>query len=114
MDIVERLKAVPSGMVKAMYPPIPVPHELAWEAADEIERLRKEVDLVSPPPQSAWRPIEIAPKDQWVLVYERHWGLKVAKWFCEDQWRYANDTADGGYQCCHPTHWMPLPEPPEK
>ena len=40
MDIVERLRQTESGMVYLTYPTMPVPHKLAHEAADEIERLR--------------------------------------------------------------------------
>jgi hypothetical protein len=62
-----------------------------------------------------WQPIETAPTDTPVLVW--HPGLGMGGWNCmakgdDGTWR---ETAhDGrvlkeGYE---PTHWMPLPEPP--
>jgi len=45
MDIVERLRQTESGMVYLTYPTMPVPHKLAHEAADEIERLRLDMAL---------------------------------------------------------------------
>lgn len=56
-----------------------------------------------------WRPIETAPEDEFVLVWcpdyngeDRH---VIAIWGCVTGWwpKY-----------CGPTHWMPLPEPPEE
>jgi len=66
---------------------------------------------------SEWKPIETAPKDTSVLLYtffgliycgrERYGNLgepnqREFMWRCDSSGRYAN-----------PTHWMPLPAPPE-
>ena len=65
-----------------------------------------------------WRPIETAPKSTWVLVY-LPW-VKLVR-----QARYNEPPGKGtvGWKVCFgsqsastvsgtPTHWMPLPEPP--
>lgn len=75
-----------------------------------------------------WEPIETAPKDgTWILAVARGFVPAVAKWepgwrkggsfeFVEvetfandDHWQEYVDTTDPW----RPTHWMPLPEPPE-
>ena len=52
-----------------------------------------------------WQPIETAPRDGTrVLVYERDAALGAISlnWVDQDGWWLG-----------HPTHWMPLPTPPE-
>ena len=63
--------------------------------------------------ESAWQPIETAPKDgRDLLVFEGS-GMCVANW---DDWKQRNgQTAgwrDGQCYPVNPTHWMPLPQPP--
>jgi len=67
-----------------------------------------------------WQPIETAPKDEttviiggngWVDVgfftYVRNWKGQHGWYLLEESWRkYEVSTIE-------PTHWMPLPEPPE-
>jgi Protein of unknown function (DUF551) len=66
-----------------------------------------------------WQPIETAPKDCDILVYDTYNGgtFYVACWAKtdtgDDAWGYAPDTFAGGCLECVPTHWMPLPEPPK-
>ncbi len=79
-----------------------------------------------------WQPIKTAPKDGTsVLVYDYY----LTDWEKQDDGRY-KQTGDSGYgwvvarcdctygwvihqrrwniiKCVNPTHWMPLPEPPE-
>lgn len=74
-----------------------------------------------------WQPIETAPKDSLILL----WGLlqphgddahlyaqldaprRVAGYWCEidEAWAVAGSTWLGPW--FDPTHWQPLPEPPE-
>jgi len=64
---------------------------------------------------SEWQPIETAPRDgRDIQVYCKDTGEQfVAFWFSpRDCWCYAK-WRDGGIVVCKPTHWMPLPEPPE-
>lgn len=70
-------------------------------------------------PASPWRPIESAPKDQKILVWARgyHW---VAGWDDDRYakkprpfWDYSNLWGKTGCRETPPTHWMPLPDPPE-
>lgn len=68
---------------------------------------------------SKWHPIETAPTDQWILVYEpSNYSPVLAVMLDEDGIWYegeygraimgVNWMSDIGA-----THWMPLPEPPE-
>jgi hypothetical protein len=71
---------------------------------------------------TSWQPIETAPKDgSWVLGYDAK--SAYPDMACETMWivRHGNGGGwsggrdweillDGQY--CKPTHWMPLPEPP--
>ena len=74
-----------------------------------------------------WQPIETAPKDgSWVLVFdpsnidESYEVRPVSAQWTEDMnggktdWHWQFAWFDGGYfGDCEPTHWMPLPEPPQ-
>lgn len=63
-----------------------------------------------------WRPIETAPKDKRVLVWSGQ-ELYAARWaknpYTNDEaWIVAEWGEDGDQALVRPTHWMPLPEPP--
>ena len=68
---------------------------------------------------SEWKPIETAPKDgTLILVYEpdnESWPIRSARWSQSPyppgrwDWFYVYDDCLGEA----PTHWMPLPSPPE-
>ena len=80
-----------------------------------------------------WQPIETAPKDEWILTYQAHGQhggtvftgghCYVAKWAYGNEFWYdkssnileIQDMKDHAttYFTCVPTHWMPLPAPPE-
>ena len=65
---------------------------------------------------TAWRPIETAPKDQHILVHWREppfMGQYEIGWFSGDDgsWFFGFDSQIEVME--DPTHWMPLPEPPE-
>jgi hypothetical protein len=62
-----------------------------------------------------WQPIETAPKDRRILVFEpgdcdEEGFIDVVHWYMgdtEDYW------ADWDWKkSCNPTHWQPLPAPP--
>ena len=67
-----------------------------------------------------WRPIETAPKDGTrILAYGKgpyghvewftsQWDKSQSCWVSEP-----NEATEYNYEDCHPTHWMPLPPPPE-
>ena len=59
---------------------------------------------------SAWQPIASAPKDgTWLLLIGSRWELP-----CVGQWSYlSNCWQDFDNAIADPTHWMPLPAPPE-
>lgn len=75
---------------------------------------------------SKWKPIETAPKEivstydsaqygEYILGYPIYGHVARIRWWQsknDDTGRYRNFLADGG-NACHPTHWMPLPEPPK-
>lgn len=65
-----------------------------------------------------WQPIETAPKDQRILVwtgvemYCAHWAKNI---FTDDEaWIVAQWGDNRDQALVRPTHWMPLPEQPEK
>lgn len=64
---------------------------------------------------TTWQPIESAPKDREILVYTRPWGPIVAvlseefgEWLSRMQVPVSIKEDEE-----LPTHWQPLPEPPE-
>lgn len=63
---------------------------------------------------SAWQPIDTAPKDVDILVHTRPWGPIIAR-FNEEfgQWlsRMQMPASIQGPDEL-PTHWQPLPDPP--
>ena len=70
---------------------------------------------------SEWHPIETAPADQWVLVYDAHLERCVVAHrmtAIEDgvvDWIYARHLDAHGpvaFIATRPTHWMPQPEAP--
>lgn len=72
-----------------------------------------------------WQPIETAPKDKAVLLYRPTalaWAVvAVGKWTSQqyntrprpywEMWMHIGSVAEA--RMWVPTHWMPLPEPPE-
>lgn len=58
-----------------------------------------------------WRDIDSAPKDGTeVLVTEVVYSPFVAYW----SGTFKRWSAEGSHDYCSPTHWMPLPPPPER
>ena len=56
---------------------------------------------------SRWQPIATAPKNgKLVLLWDPRQGIRVGRL------RGTNWTTVPGLWTIHPTHWMPLPEPP--
>lgn len=60
---------------------------------------------------STWQPIETAPDNQRVLVFDTDYAIRIAIKEGDDWWSgydcYGNDVE---LYCI--THWMPLPAPP--
>ena len=60
-----------------------------------------------------WQPIETAPKDSTeILLFSEGWGVWVDKWTKiddEEMWLMCDQWENP----VEPTHWMPLPEPPD-
>lgn len=94
--------------------------KLMYQAADALEALQR---------QSAWQPIETAPKDgtrilvygtyQWENYYERQEeGIICAEWYkitgANDNGSWNAISTNPYCDFVQPTHWMPLPTPPEK
>jgi hypothetical protein len=62
-----------------------------------------------------WQPIETAPKDRTSVLIATEDGLVTEVFFEDDKWMLF---CAGIYDCYwlseKPTHWMPLPLPPQK
>jgi hypothetical protein len=62
-----------------------------------------------------WSPIETAPKTSDVLLWWPHWSNRPTIGYWKfDRWMAENALQDSvGFLGPQPTHWMPLPAPPE-
>lgn len=66
-----------------------------------------------------WQPIETAPGEKIVIVYCPKFNRVLIAMrssdtsFMPNQWR-ARFTMFGAARTCEPSHWMPLPNPPEQ
>lgn len=58
-------------------------------------------------PSRRWLPMEIAPRGRIVLLYTNQ--IELGLWDSRGWWT----DPDEEYRLPEPTHWMPLPEPPE-
>lgn len=68
---------------------------------------------------SEWQPIETAPKDRFILLWEPEFcAIWLAKWqgslwYGVDNEGITRQSArEDGETICYVTHWMPLPLPP--
>ena len=89
------------------------------EALAEIERLRA---LLA---QSQWQPMGTARKERVLLHYTKEYRSAgemktdhhcvIGNW-CESlgDWSIGYDSEEGKHFTCKPTHWMPIPAPPEE
>ena len=64
-----------------------------------------------------WRPIATAPKDgRWILVSAVGWEPEITCWSPSvwgDGWHSGGIGSDSYGTSFDPSHWMPLPPPPE-
>lgn len=56
----------------------------------------------------SWQPIETAPKDGTFVLAVTESGYRVIVQWCADKFWRSNVP-----HAWEPTHWMPLPEPPQ-
>lgn len=85
-----------------------------YDASDTISCLRDQVRHANE--RATWHPIDTAPKDGTeILVCGPEWlRAGVAVWSEHDAcWQEACNVEPHQYTTRPPTHWMPLPEPPE-
>jgi hypothetical protein len=85
-----------------------------WMFCEDYEKLKKQLE---------WQPIETAPKDGTYLLLNTRYSEIVIGWFGKDLnienyngWLYGDgDGYSTGYYYnpINPTHWMPLPKPPQ-
>ena len=93
----------------------------------EIDELRTAVESLAKDAEArGWQPIETAPKDGTaVMVYPGTWSgrsASIAKWESDKYakkprpyWSRDDDFGRVTFSREHPpTHWMPLPPPPDK
>lgn len=66
-----------------------------------------------------WQPIETAPKDGTHVIFATAYDGKIVHSVHSGAWGPAYDRGpnawveDYDYKICEPTHWMPLPQPPQ-
>lgn len=81
------------------------------EGETEDDRLRSIAERLASDRRDRWQPIETAPRDGPILAVEtsEHGAdvPAVVEW--RDGWRSYDDRS----VVLQPTHWMPLPEPPQ-
>lgn len=89
--------------------------------ADAYGREEEAKDLASvdaPQPRQVWQPIETAPTDEDVLLYFPTHDAASAVLICHqfedaDGWYHQNADQSPDELTEQPTHWMPLPSPPQ-
>jgi uncharacterized protein DUF551 len=106
---IERLKEL--ALIVPRYP------EDDYELDDIASAIR---ELISLRERSEWQPIETAPRDGSSTLLFGRWasdeqglmsGPVIGQFnYVRDAWEFANA---GGWWRIRPTHWMPLPEPPQ-
>jgi hypothetical protein len=96
VEIVERLRGLKNGWVTSQSF-----SEFIDKAADALESMMRRVDAMR------WRPIETAPKDQWIMAWDEDGGHALLKH--NPFFEMAGEDGDGWMGA---THWQPLPEPP--
>ena len=81
-----------------------------YAAHEEITRLRAEVERLRA--EAEWQPIETAPKDGTrILVASKMGGVYLVSWWKGKRTARWDNGARPLYST--PTHWHPLPAPPE-
>jgi hypothetical protein len=100
----------------------------AYAARWEARRVRQAKSLTDTaltalaPFMQEWRPIEEAPKDGTpVMLFSRYEGINLARWITQGQTGWigfadhsdAYDNGENKITVTAPTHFMPLPEPPQ-
>lgn len=93
---------------------LPIPTEGATHQLSCVQRALSKPTAPTP----AWGPIETAPRDTGFLAYENG-AIYRAKVFCEDvdgdgTVAYAAMCGQPVVHSPEPTHWMPLPNPPQE
>jgi len=93
-------------------------------AADRSRFLSYARAAIAAMPQAGWQPIETAPKDRQIILSRIFGGIihqiDVGGWEVspgrDDPGGYDPPFADwtSNYGIEEPTHWMPLPEPPQE
>ena len=84
---------------------------IAYNACDSMSMTACMSAALEAALSAMWQPIETAPKDEYVLAFEDGEFYKARYDSAEEYWQ----------SCCgqpvvydpQPTHWMPLPQPPE-
>jgi hypothetical protein len=85
---------------------------------DSLKQARAVLAVLQPLlDERRWRPIESAPKDEFLIGWSASWNRPHQAIFCAEvsrrKRRWAFSSLPGSELGDPPTHWMPLPEPPE-
>ncbi len=87
-----------------------------WKIANMISGCNEQTGAVL---MTEWQPIETAPKDRDILVYEDGWCVVVSWEECDGvgykgpNGHWMSNACVDSYTEVEPTHWQPLPEPPK-
>lgn len=81
------------------------------DIADRLERLSQSQQVA--PARAEWLPIESAPKDGTsILGYREGYKRVTVWWFYNNRWSNEASYHSGPWN--PPTHWQPLPDPPQE
>jgi len=112
-DTPHRLVTVGGGVEEQMQSEAGKWHVATKRHSDAVNELGKAIERIKDlEAKTAWQPIETAPKDRTILIYDdEQYETHVGFWLpgvCE--WVDERECMTLYY----PTHWMPLPSTPKK
>jgi hypothetical protein len=95
------------------HPAVKLATETYWNQPTHMSAEERMARAIAAAERAMWRPIEEAPKNGEPALVARGDNMRWAVW-SRGEWRDGQHSEGGQiFGCPEPTHWHPIPEPPE-